>query len=55
MLTKYTDVKPKRSVNKLFENIFMFTAHSEIFSARGTKFRHIFKRSFFRQNYFKAH
>ena len=35
MFTEYKDVRPKKGVNKPFENVFMSAAYSEIFSGRG--------------------
>ena len=57
MLTKYKDVRYRKGVKSPSKNALMFAAYSEIFSGRGTKFRHIFKRrpSFFWQNYFDAY
>ena len=38
---------PETGVNKIFENVFMSGAYSEIFSGRGHQFSSLFKRSFF--------
>ena len=56
MLTKYKDVRPKKDVKNFLKNVFMSVAAriQEFFQGGGTKFRHIFKRSFFRQNCFEA-
>ena len=46
MLTKCKTVRPKKDVKGPLKVIFTSAAYSEIFSVRGTKFSHIFKRIF---------
>ena len=40
-------VDPETGVNKISENVFMSGAYSEIFSGRGTNFRHFLSVVFF--------
>ena len=44
---------PETGVNKIFKNVFMSGAYSEIFSGRKHQFSSLCERSFFRQIYFK--
>ena len=52
MLIKYKGVRPKKGVNRPFVKCFHECGvFRNFFQRGGIKFRHIFKRIFFRQNY----